>query len=340
MAIMRFAQAVDAGLEAAMAEDERVVTFGEDVRMLRRATLVRFGPGRVLDTPISEAGFLYTGLGAAMGGLRPVVEVMMVDFLTAAWCPLVNGVAKFKAFSGGLQGTPIVIRSSVGGWYGDGEQHEQTLWGSIAAIPGLKVVVPPTPVDAVGPLLAAIRDGDPVVYLEPKLLGEIWMDVLAGSRRANVDFDVPADAAGGEVPVPITPTPIGSAVLRHDGGDLALISVGVGVHRALEAARRLELRDINAAVLDLRTIAPLDETAILELAARTGHVVVIDEDYVRGGLTGEIAALLAEHRVDARYARVAVQTTIPFAPHLEQQALPNVERIIATAENCLEEDRT
>jgi pyruvate dehydrogenase E1 component beta subunit len=188
-------------------------------------------------------------------------------------------------------------------------------------------------------MLAAIRDDDPVVYLEPKLLGEIWMDVLAGSRRANLGFDIPADAAGGEVPVPIASTPIGSAVLRRDGSDVALISVGVGVHRALEAASQLELRDIKAAVLDLRTIAPLDETAILELAARTGHIVVIDEDYVRGGLTGEIAALLAEHRVDARYSRVAVQTTIPFAPQLEQQALPNVERIIAAAENCLAEDR-
>jgi pyruvate dehydrogenase E1 component beta subunit len=233
-----------------------------------------------------------------------------------------------------------VIRSSVGGWYGDGGQHEQTLRGSIAAIPGLKVVVPSTRADAAGLMLAAVRDDDPVVYLEPKLLGEIWMDALAGGRRANLDLDVPADAAGGEVPVPIAPTPIGSAALRHDGEDLALISAGVGVHRALEAARQLERRDVKAAVLDLRSIAPFDETAIVELAARIGHIVVIDEDYVRGGLTGEIAALLAENRVDALYARVAVQTTIPFAPHLEQQTLPNFERIITAADNCLEEDRT
>jgi pyruvate dehydrogenase E1 component beta subunit len=135
--------------------------------------------------------------------------------------------------------------------------------------------------------------------------------------------------------MPVAPTSIGSAALRRDGGDIALISVGVGVHRALEAARRLQDHGIQAGVLDLRTLAPLDEAAIINLAERTGHVVVVDEDYVRGGLTGEIAALLAEHGVQARYARVAVETTIPFAPHLERLALPNVDRILAAAQACL-----
>jgi pyruvate dehydrogenase E1 component beta subunit len=336
MTTMTYADAVDAGLAAAMERDDRVITFGEDVRLLRRTTLVRFGPDRVLDTPISEAGFLYTGLGAAMGGLRPVVEVMLVDFLTAAWCPLVNGVAKFEAFSGGIQRTPMVIRASVGGGYGDGGQHEQTLWGSIAAIPGLKVVVPSTPADAAGLMVAAVEDEAPVVYLEHKLLGEVWLDVLAGSRRSGVTFDIPRDGASGAVPEPITATPIGQAALRRDGGDLALISAGVGVHRALEAAERLAVSGVQAAVLDLRSIAPLDRAAVLEQAERTGHVVVVDEDYVRGGLTGEIAALIAEERIDARFARVAVEETIPFARHLESAVLPNTDRIVAAAERCLD----
>ncbi|HEY5145078.1 MAG TPA: transketolase C-terminal domain-containing protein [Solirubrobacteraceae bacterium] len=340
MTTMPFAEAVDAGLAAAMERDTRVITFGEDVRLLRRTTLVRFGPDRVLDTPISEAGFVYMGLGAAMGGLRPVVEVMLVDFLTAAWCPLVNNIAKYEAFSGGTWQVPMVIRASVGGWYGDGGQHEQTLWGSIAAIPGLKVVVPSTPADAAGLMLAAVEDESPVVYLEPKLLGEIWLDVLAGSRRPAVGFDIPADGASGDVPQPIAPTPIGEAKLRRDGGDLALISAGVGVHRALEAAERLAGSGVQAAVLDLRSIAPLDTTAILELAARTGHVVVVDEDYVRGGLTGEIAALIAEQRIDARFERVAVEQTIPFARHLEEAVLPNTDRIVAAAERCLDLQRS
>lgn len=335
MRVMSFDQAADAGLAAAMAEDDRVLTFGEDIRLLRNATTVRFGPDRVLDAPISEAGFLYAGLGAAMGGLRPVVEITLADFLTAAWCPLVNGVAKFGMLSGNRQQTPIVIRSAVGGWYGDGGQHEQALWGSIAGIPGLKVVVPSTPADAAGLMLASIRDDDPVVYLEPKLLGAIWMDALGGSTRTGVDFDIPAAGASGEVPIPVVPVPIGEAVLRRDGGDIALVSVGVGVHRSLRAADRLAAAGLHAAVLDLRTIAPLDRTALATLAARTGHVVVVDEDYVRGGLTGEVAAILAEQRIDARYARVAVETTIPYAPHLELRALPNVERIVAAASTCL-----
>jgi pyruvate dehydrogenase E1 component beta subunit len=340
MTTMTYADAVDAGLAAAMDRDDRVITFGEDVRLLRRTTLVRFGPDRVLDTPISEAGFVYMGLGAAMGGLRPVVEVMLVDFLTAAWCPLVNNIAKYESFSGGIQRAPMVIRASIGGGYGDGGQHEQTLWGSMAAIPGLKVVVPSTPADAAGLMVAAVEDEGPVVYLEHKLLGEVWLDVLAGSRRSGVTFDIPRDGASGEVPEPIAATPIGQAALRRDGGDLALISAGVGVHRALEAAERLTSSGVQAAVLDLRSIAPLDTTAILELAARTGHVVVVDEDYIRGGLTGEIAALIAEHRIDARFERVAVEETIPFARHLESSVLPNTGRIVVAAERCLDLQRS
>ena len=333
---MTFAQAVDAGLAAAMERDERVITFGEDVRMLRRTLLMRFGPDRVRDTPISEAAFLYAGIGAAMGGLRPVVEVMMVDFLAAAWCPLLNGAAKFEAMSGGIQGMPMVIRAAVGAGYGDGGQHGQTLWGSLSGIPGLKVVVPSNPADAAGLLLAAVLDDGPVVYLEHKLLGDIWLDVLGGSRRPNVSFEIPSDAVSGEVVEPIMSTAIGSASLRREGADVALVSVGVGVHRALEAATQLAEEGVQCAVLDLRSVAPLDHDAIVELAARTGRVVVVDEDYLRGGLAGEIAAVLAEARLPVRFARVGVLDTIPFARDLEAAALPNAGRVIEAVRQCLD----
>lgn len=331
MSTLRFGAAVDAGLAAAMAEDDSVVTWGEDVRLLRRELLVRFGKDRVLDAPISEAAFVQAGVGAALGGLRPVVEVMLADFLATAWSALLNSVAKVTDFSGGRWRLPLVVRTACGGWYGDGGQHEQALWGSLAGIPGLKVVVPSTPADAAGLMLAAVRDDDPVVVLEHKLLSEAWLDYLGGSTRGNLALDVPAAGAAGEVPQPVRPTPIGTATLRREGRDLSLVAVGVGVHRALEAADRLATEGIEAAVLDLRTVAPLDREAVVEVATRTGRLVVVDEDYIRAGLSGEIAAVLSEDGVGARYARVAVEGTIPFDRGREHQALPNVDRILQAA---------
>ncbi len=330
MTWMGFGEATDAGLAAAMAADDRVITYGEDVRLLRRNLLARFGPERVLDTPISEAAFTYAGVGAAMGGLRPVVEVMLVDFLAVAWSAVLNAATKIPAFSGGRVRVPLTIRATCGGGYGDGGQHEQSLWGALAGIPGLTVVVPSTPADAAGLMLAAVEDDRPAVVLEHKLLAAGWLDWMGGARRDTVQFDVPAAGAAGDVPEPIEPTPIGRAARRRDGGDVVLIGVGVGVHRALEAAERLAAEDIRAAVLDLRSVAPLDRDAICELAADAGRVVVVDEDYIRGGLSGEIAAVLAEGGVSARFARVALEDVIPYARHLEDAALPNVDRILAT----------
>jgi len=335
MAIMKYGEAADRALAQAMAGDERVVTFGEDVRMLRRNLLVRFGLDRVRDTPISESAFLGAAVGAGMAGLRPVVEMMLVDFIAVAFSAVLNGAAKFEAMSGGRWKVPLVIRAACGGWYGDGGQHEQVLWGMLAGIPGLSVVAPSTPADAAGLMLAAIQAEGPVVYLEHKLLSEGWLDAMGGAGRATVLFDVPPEGAAGEVPEPIAPTPLGKAALRREGTDVALISVGVGAHRALEAAARLDAGGTRAAVLDLRTIAPLDREAVVELAGRTGRVVVVDEDYIRGGLSGEIAAILAETGTVARYARVAVETTIPYARHLEEQALPNVTRILEAVERVM-----
>jgi acetoin:2,6-dichlorophenolindophenol oxidoreductase subunit beta len=331
MAMMRFGQACDAGLAAAMAEDERVLTWGEDVRLLRRELFVRFGADRVLDGPISEAAFVQAGVGAAMGGLRPVVEVMLVDFLATAWSALLNSASKVSAFSGGRWHVPLVVRSACGGGYGDGGQHEQALWGSLSSMPGLKVVVPSTPADAAGLMLAAVRDEDPVVVLEHKLLSEAWLDYMGGSRRAGVRFGVPAGGAKGEVELPVAPLPIGVAALRRSGDDVVLVSVGVGVHRALEAAQFLAQSGIEASVLDLRTVAPLDREALVGLARDSGRVVAVDEDYTRGGLTGEIAAVMAEAGVAARFARVAVDGVIPYARDLEEAALPTVHRIVEAA---------
>jgi pyruvate/2-oxoglutarate/acetoin dehydrogenase E1 component len=331
MTTMTLDAAVDHALAQAMAADERIVTWGEDVRLMRRNLLVRFGTDRVRDTPISESAFLYAGIGAAMAGLRPVVELYMVEFATVGWAALVNGAAKFADFSGGRWPVPLVVRAGVGGWYGDGGQHEQTLWGSLAAVPGTTVMVPATPADAAGLMLSALGSDDFVVFLTPKLLDAQMLEYLAGNSRPTVDLSsvVPMRGLRGEVADVVEPIAPGVASLRRAGGDVTLISVGVGVHRAEEAAEQLAAEGIAAGVLDLRTLAPLDRSAIVAQAEATGRVVVIDEDYVRGGVTGEIAALLLESGIRADYARVAVERTIPFAPDQEYAALPNAERIVA-----------
>jgi pyruvate/2-oxoglutarate/acetoin dehydrogenase E1 component len=326
---LTYAAAIEAALDAAMTDDPRVVTFGEDVRLLRRNLFVRHGADRVRDAPISESAFLGAAVGAAMGGLRPVVEIMLVDFIGVALDGLLNHAAKIADFSAGRWTVPLVVRATCGGWYGDGGQHEQALWGMLAGIPGLSVVVPSIPADAAGMMLAAIDADGPVVFLEHKLLSHEWLDYMGGARRSTVDFDVPAAGARGPVPDPIEPVPLGLAVTRRPGHDVALISVGVGVHRCLEAADVLAAEGVEAAVVDLRSVAPLDRQAIVTAAETTGRVVAVDEDYIRAGLTGEIAAVLAEEAIDATFSRVAVETTISYARRLEHADLPNVHRILA-----------
>jgi pyruvate dehydrogenase E1 component beta subunit len=326
---LTYAAAIEAALDVAMTDDPHVITFGEDVRLLRRNLLVRHGPDRVRDAPISESAFLGAAVGAAMGGLRPVVEIMLVDFVGVALDGLLNHAAKVAAFSGGTWCVPLVVRASCGGWYGDGGQHEQVLWGMLAGIPGLSVVAPSTPADAAGLMLTAIEMDAPVVFLEHKLLSHEWLDYMGGASRPSVDFDVPVAGARGPVADPLERVPLGVAATRRHGDDVALISIGVGVHRCLEAADVLAAEGVEATVIDLRSVAPLDREAIVTAAETTGRVVAADEDYLRGGLTGEIAAVLAEEAIDARFSRVAVETTIPYARHLEVAALPNVDRILA-----------
>lgn len=329
MRTVNFTEAVDDALAQAMADDPRILLFGEDVQLIRRNLLVRFGPKRVMDAPISEAAFLGASVTAAMAGLRPVVEVYMADFLGVAMDALLNHAAKVETFSGGKWTAPVVVRTPCGGGYGDGGQHEQSLWGWLAHIPGLTVVVPSTPADAGGLILAALAHEGPVLFLEHKLLSESWLEFLGSGGRGTVQYDVPTDGAYGPIPQKWTPIPLGEAQLCHAGNDVTLVSVGVGAHRALEAAQALAAEGIAAGVLDLRTVSPLDKTAVCEVVAQSGRMVVIDEDYEGFGLSGELAAVVMEAGIRCQYARVCTRTTIPYARHLEDQVLPNVPRIVA-----------
>ncbi|MBE0410471.1 MAG: pyruvate dehydrogenase, partial [Anaerolineales bacterium] len=208
---MRFSAAIDDALGQAMAQDQHIIIYGEDTQLIRRDLLVRFGPKRVREAPISESAFLGAGVTAAMAGLRPVVEIYMVDFLGVCMDALLNHAAKIEAFSGGKWTTPLVVRAGCGGGYGDGGQHGQSLWGWLAHIPGLAVVVPSTPADAGGLMLAALQHAGPVVFLEHKLLSEIWLEFLGSGGRRTVHFDVPAEGASGAVPERWVAIPLGQA---------------------------------------------------------------------------------------------------------------------------------
>lgn len=331
-----FAGAIEAALAQAMATDPRIVIFGEDVQALRSNLFFRFGEARVRPAPISESAFVGAAVTAAMAGLRPVVEVMLVDFIGVAMDALLNHAAKTAAFSGNRWQVPLVVRASCGGGYGDGGQHEQSLWGWLAHIPGLSVVVPATPVDAGRLMLTALAHEGPVIYLEHKLLSAYWLDYLGAGGRETVSYDVPEAGARGPAPDSWQPLPLGEAAQRRQGSDLTLISVGVGVHRSLAAAERLQAEGISAGVVDLRTVAPLDENAIREAVSATGRVVVVDEDYEKFGLAGEIAALLLEAGLKPAYARVCTTGTIPYDRRREEEVLPNVGRIVTAARALME----
>ncbi|MDJ0723332.1 MAG: transketolase C-terminal domain-containing protein [Desulfobacterales bacterium] len=336
MTVILFDEAIEAALAQAMAEDDRILIMGEDVHTLRRNLFVRFGRERVRATPISEAAFIGAAVGAAMAGLRPVVEVYMVDFLGVAMDALLNHAAKIEVFSGGRWKAPLVVRAPCGGGYGDGGQHSQSLWGWLGHIPGLNVVVPSNPADAGGLMTAALADEGPTLFLEHKLLSEGWLGFLGRGGRETVSFDVPAAGARGPAPRIWRPLPLGEAASLREGDDLVLISLGVGVHRCLEAAEVLASEGISAQVVDLRGVAPLDEKTVCEAARRTGRVLVVDEDYQRFGLSGEIAAILMTADISARFGRVCTVDTLPFNRRREAAALPNVARILARARTLME----
>jgi len=329
--MLTFAEAIDDALAQAMAADDRIIIVGEDVHTIRLNLMARFGKDRVRAAPISESAFVGASVTAAMAGLRPVVEVMLVDFIGVAVDALLNHAAKIETFSGGKWNVPLVVRAACGGGYGDGGQHEQSLWGWLAHIPGLTVVVPSTPADAGRLMLAALTHEGPVIYLEHKLLADYWLDYMGIGGRDTVTFDVPPDGASGLVPETWQLLPLGKAVIRREGSDLTVVGVGVGVHQAIAAAELLSHKAISAEVLDLRTVAPLDREAICKSVEKTGRLIVVDEDYMAYGLSGEIAACILEAGLSVAYGRVCTEDTIPYNHTLEKETLPNTNRILEAA---------
>jgi pyruvate dehydrogenase E1 component beta subunit len=272
--------------------------------------LVKAFPERVLDTPIAEMGLLGTAVGAAATGLRPVAELMFNDFIGVCLDPLLNQAAKLRYMFGGKARVPLTVRTSTGAGMQAAAQHSQSLYGITTSIPGLKTVIPATPADAKGLLLAAIRDDDPVVFCEPKGALGVRGDVPEG------DYEVP----------------LGVAALAQEGSDVSLVGLGAMVHVALEAAALLEGEGVSAEVLDLRSLQPLDEDAILATLEKTGSLVVIDEATPRCGIASDVAALCVDRGFDFLNTPVrrvtAPHTPVPFAKVLEEAWRPNAQDVV------------
>jgi len=316
-----------------MRDSEDVFVMGEDVADYggifdsTEGLLEEFGRERVMDVPISETSFIGAGVGAAQAGMRPIVELMFADFFGVCMDQIYNQMAKNTYMSGGGVSVPMVLMTAVGGTYSDAAQHSQTLYGTFAHLPGMKVVVPSTAYDAKGLLHNAVRDDDPVVYMfHKRLMGLGWMPAPEGPKTA-----VPED----EYTIPF-----GSADVKREGSDATVVTLGLHVHRALDAAESLAEDGVDAEVIDLRTLVPLDEETILDSVAKTGRLVVVDEDYRSFGVTGEIIARAAESSLADLEAveRVAVpDVPIPYARELEQEVLPGAEDVEAAVRSAVEE---
>ena len=308
-----------------MDRDEDVFYMGEDVADYggifdsTSGLLEEFGRDRIMDVPIAETSFLGAGVGAAMAGMRPICELMFVDFFGVAMDQLYNNMAKNTYMSGGSVSVPMVVTTAVGGTYNDAAQHSQTLYGTFAHLPGMKVVVPSTAHDAKGFMHNAIRDDDPVVYMfHKRLMGLGWMPAPAGPQT----------------PVPEDPytIPFGEAVSRREGTDATVVTLGLHVHRALDAAETLAEDGIDVEVIDLRSLVPLDRDAIVESVRKTGRLVVVDEDYRSFGVTGEVVSTAVEGTLSTLEAveRVAMpDVPIPYARPLEQEVNPDAGDIEA-----------
>ncbi len=315
-----------------MRRDPKVFVMGEDVGAYggifgsTTGLHEEFGAERVIDTPISETGFLGAAVGAAMSGMRPIAELMFVDFFGVCMDPIYNMAAKNIYFSGGSVRMPLVITTAVGGGYGDAGQHSQTLYATFAHMPGLKVVVPSNAYDAKGLLTAAIRDDNPVFYMFHKgMQGLGWMASVAG--------------AVSEVPEESYEIPFGQAAVKREGKDVTIAAIGLMVHRAMDAAKALEAKGVDAEVIDLRTLVPLDREAVYTSVKKTGRLVVADEDYISYGLTAEVIASVVERdtgMLKAAPKRVAYpDIQVPYSAPMEQFALPNAENIADAVQTTL-----
>ena len=317
MATMSYMEALRDGMRVAMKNDPNVFLAGEDVGAFggcfgqTQGLFEEFGPKRIIDTPISETAILGLATGAAAVGLRPIVEIMFVDFMGVCMDELLNNAAKMHYMFGGKISVPMVVRAPCGAGFSAAAQHSQSLDAWFAHIPGIKVVAPGSPADAKGLMLAAIRDNNPVIYLEHKgLLGMT-----------------------GEVPEGDYEVPLGKAEIKREGRDVTIVTWSAMVNKSLEAAKLLAQDGIEAEVLDLRSISPLDTGAILDSVARTNRLVIVHEEVQTAGFGGEIAALVADKGfdlLDAPIKRVAPpDTPVPFSPVLEQAFIPQAPAIVA-----------
>lgn len=323
MAEIRYLKAINQALTDAMAEDPSVILIGEDVSEAggafgaSRGLRERFGAERVLDTPISEAAIAGAAVGAALSGMRPVVEIMFMDFTTLVMDAMVNQAAKARFMFGGQSSVPMVLRTPHGGGLGAGPQHSQCLEAWFAHVPGLKVVCPSDPLSAYGLLRAAITDPDPVVFVEHKALY----------------------AMKGEVPDVLPVIPIGQAATLREGRDVTIVAYGAAVHTALAAAKDLAEAGVEAEIIDLRSIQPWDEQAVLASLSKTHRLVVVHEAVEAFGVGAEIVARMADigfDELDGPIVRVGAPfMPVPFSKGLEAAYLPSAERVIAAVRRTL-----
>jgi acetoin:2,6-dichlorophenolindophenol oxidoreductase subunit beta len=325
MPTMTFLMAINEALRLEMERDPNVYIVGEDVGAfggcfgVTGGLLAQFGEKRVRDTPITESAIVGTAVGAAVAGLRPVAELMFVDFIGVAMDQLYNQAAKMKYMFGGKAKIPMVLRTSCGAGIGAAAQHSQCLEAWFMHVPGLKVVMPSTPADAKGLLMASIRDDNPVVFLEHKNLYGLE----------------------GEVPPGEYIVPLGQADIKRVGNDATIVATAAMVHRSLEAAEKLAADGISVEVIDPRSLSPLDTATILGSVRKTHRLVIVHEEVKFAGSGAEIAAMVAEEAfdfLDAPILRVAAPfTPVPFSSVLEQEYIPSVDKIMAAVKKVVGE---
>ena len=316
---LTIAQAVNEALAEELRRDEAVFVIGEDVAeagtpfKVLSGLVEEFGPERILDSPISEAGITGLAVGAAMTGMRPVVDIMFGDFLTLVMDQLANQAAKAHYMSGGKLTVPLVLRTTLGATRRSAAQHSQSLHAWVAHVPGLKVVLPSTPYDAKGLLKSAIRDDNPVVFIEDKM-----------------DWRVSGPVPEGEYTIPF-----GSGDVKRAGEDVTLVGTSSMVHVCLAAAELLAAEGVSAEVVDPRTLSPLDEELLVRSAEKTGRAIVVDEGHRSYGVSAELASVIAErafYHLDAPVLRLgAMDVPVPFSPPLEDETVPTPESVAAAA---------
>jgi len=322
---LTMAEAIAEAIGQEMERDADVFVMGEDIAKyggIFGATgglFDRFGPDRIMDTPISEAAFIGAAIGAAGEGLRPIAELMFVDFFGVCMDQIYNHLAKNTYMSGAAVHLPVVVMTGIGGGYGDGAQHSQCLYSLFAHVPGLKVVVPSNAYDAKGLMIQAIRDDNPVMYFFHKgIMGLSWMAYLVGSTT--------------EVPKQVYTIPFGVAQIVREGTDVTVVTLSQMVHKAVIAAEEVAKEGVSVEILDLRTLVPLDKDGVLKSVAKTGRLLIADEDYFSFGLSGEIAAIVAEKletlALKAPVRRLAIpDVPIPYSRPLEQAVIPQPKDI-------------